>query len=153
MAASSQLGTMRAALKALLIAREIAGELPGGEDVAVNSFEPGEDDKLLEHIWFENANIDRTHETKDDSLDAVDLGVVIRVEKPGDGDTVAASVEDRALALFAEVEDVITDDRTLSSSVSYAEVTRYEVRNTGTTGNRSCTVTVVVSARSEVTAA
>ena len=79
--------------------------------------------------------------------------MVIRVEQAGDGDTVAAAVEDRALALFAELEDAITDDRTLSASVDYAEITRYEIRNLGSPGNRSCAVTIVVSARSEVTAA
>ncbi len=151
MAASSQLGTMRAAFKALLVVLQASGQ--NLEGVAVNSFEPGEDDKKTEHIWFEDANVDRTHETRDDSQDTIDLGVLIRVEKSGDGDTVAAAIEDRALALFAEVEDVITDDRTLSSSVSYAEINRYEVRNIGSQGNRVCTVTVVVSARSEVTAA
>ncbi len=149
MPASSQVGAMRAALKALLVTRQAAG-LSG---VEVNSFEPGEDDKKLTHIWFENVTVDREHETKVTTDDALEFQVVVYVQKAGDGDTVAAAVEDRALELFAEVEDTVTDDRTLTSSVDYAEVTRYEITNLGGAGNRICAITMVISARSELTAA
>ena len=57
-----------------------------------------------------------------------------------------------AIALFAEVEDMVTDDRTITGTCSYAEIVRYDSVNTGGQRGRTCTINAVMSCRSEVTA-
>lgn len=144
MAATLQIGVIRAALKAALTGRA------GLSGVSVNSFEPGEDDKRPEHIWFGAAEGQLQPAARQTRFDEFELPVVVMVLKPGDGDTVAASAENRALALVAEVESELVADHTIDGSALNAVVARYEIENRATPGNRLCEATVVLRIESEL---
>lgn len=145
MASSSRLSALRTAFKTALTDR---GNLSG---VAVSKFKPAPDDiNGVEHIWFQDAEGLMDHASPSSRFDDIALVVVIRVAKPGGDETAAAAAEDRALALFAEVEAVVASDTTFSSVILGTNPGRYRVDHDTTNGDRICTIEAEVTFMTQI---
>ena len=111
MPGSSALNTLRTNLQTQLEARE---NLTG---VPVSRFRPGPADiEGVEHIWFGRASGDVDHGSVGFREDVIELEITVRVTRPGGSDTAADAAEDRALALWAEIEAQLVGDPTVNGA-------------------------------------
>ena len=142
MAATNQVGVVRAALKSALATRLAT--------TTVRSFEPGPDDIGPQSLWIGDARGRQDWDSQSTMDDQFDLSVIGFIIKDGDGDTVAASAEDAALLLMAQVEDYLSDSETIDGTCLIAHLTDYEIANTAAPGQRRCTITMTVNVRLEL---
>lgn len=111
------------ALKSILEAR------PALDGVTVFTGPPGDDAKFTDAFAFFGAEGDQEPIT----LSADSVGDSFRVfgsvfaRKDGAGEVVTKAARDRAAALLAELEDTVSDDRTLGGVVIQAEVTALDL--------------------------
>lgn len=111
MPGSSALNSIRTNLQTQLQAR---GNLSG---VAVSRHRPAPDDiDGSEHIWFSDARGRTQPGSVGSREDEIALEIHIRVTRPGGDETEADAVEDRALALFAELEAQLVTDPTVNGA-------------------------------------
>jgi hypothetical protein len=131
--ATSKIGVIRAALKTA-----ISAQLSG---VNVFAFPPG-DDALAgvsahEFVALSGAEGTQNHlvfgGTREENIV---LSGVLYAAKPGSGDTVFTTSEDRALVLLAGVEDALTSDDTPGANTFHGQVTNYRVDH-GSDGERA----------------
>lgn len=145
--ATSKIGVIRAALKTA-----ISAQLSG---VNVFAFPPGEAALVgvtaYEFVALAGADGDQSHLVFGGGRDeTVTFSGVVYAAKPGSGDTVFASAEDRALVLLAGVETALTSDDTPGAGTFHGEVTGYRVDH-GSDGERAwCTVDFDVDVESHI---
>lgn len=82
--------------------------------------------------------------------EVINLDFHIWVRKYGDGDTVAAAAETRALALLAEIESQLRTDITVNGAVLRAEVASYSIDVTAGDQQRIATLTGVIRTLTEI---
>jgi hypothetical protein len=143
MASSSVLNTFRTNLKTQLSAR---GGLSG---VQVRAYPPAADDyNAAEAIFLADADLSQSHLAMTGRrLEDASVELVVYARKAGDGDTVAAAAEARALALFAQVEGQLGTDDSVNGAVMEAQVGDYTVEHTGDQASRICMVRAQITYR------
>jgi len=111
MPGSSAIPTLRTNLQTQLEARA------GLTEVTITRHRPaGDDIDGLEHIWFGAASGAVSPGSVGSREDVVDLEIRIRVSRPGGDEDASDAAEDRALALYAELEAQLVTDPTVDGA-------------------------------------
>ena len=141
MAIGSVVQTVRDNLKTQLSARA------GLSGVSVFKYAPVDQAPKKEMIYIGDAssNIDflsmgSVYEEQ------IDLKVFIYVLRAGAGDSVAGSVESRAIVLANEVIDQLSDDSTINGSVIVSRMRTMQIENTLSDEGRICLIEMDVEA-------
>lgn len=144
--ATSQISVLREALRSA-----VAASLPTGP--TVYAYDPGSSntDSVGELIYFGTATGNQAHLAFGGSRsEEMSLDVIIYVRRPGAGQAQAKAAEDRALELFAEVEDAIRTNPDLSA-VFHVQVTGpNEVETIIDAANRGCLIRGTVEGEAHI---
>ena len=146
------LATLRSNLKTQIVAQLSSDGVTG---VSVFEFPPGDDAPQTDLVYFGDVTVDQDHLTmggpgveKRNEILSVDGFVFAR--KPGAGDTIAATAEDRALTIFASIEKKLRADPTISSAVFHAELGTVESRPGVDTEGRFTILEFTITAQSHL---
>lgn len=130
MAIGSVLKTVRDNLKTQLDARA------GLSGVTINKYAPLESNKK-EFIYFGDSSSQISFQSFGSVYsEDLDLRIYIYVLRAGAGDSVAGTVEARAIALANEVIDQLNDDSTINGAVIVSRIRNLNLENTVTDEGR-----------------
>ena len=140
MAIGSVLKTVRDNLHTQLSARS------GLSGVSINKYNPIESNKK-EFIFFGDSdstiNFQAFGSVYEEDLS---LEIFVYVLRAGAGDSVAGSVESRAIVLANEVIDQLSDDSTINGSVIVSRMRTMQIENTLSDEGRICLIEMDVEA-------
>lgn len=144
--ATSQVSVLREALRAA-----VAAQLPSG--VSVFAYPPGDGNttSVAEYVVFNVATANQQHLAFGGSRqEDISLDVFVYVRKSGAGQVEAKAAEDRALVLFADVEDAIRNDPDLNAVFHVQVSGPNEVTPLVDAGNRLCVIEGTVEAEAHI---
>ena len=141
MAVGSVVKTVRDNLKTQLDARS---NLSG---VAIFKYAPLESNNKKEFIYLGDANSSMDFSAFGSVYEEdIDLKVFVYVLRAGAGDSVAGTVESRAIALANEVIDQLSDDSTINGAVIVSRMRNMTLENTLSDEGRICLIEMDIEA-------
>tara|TARA_B100000927_G_scaffold285989_1_gene276826 strand:+ start:11921 stop:12364 length:444 start_codon:yes stop_codon:yes gene_type:complete len=141
MAINSKIKVLRDNLKTQLSARS------GLSGVDIFKFPPADGAPKTEFIFFGDASSNMDFETFGKTYEEdLELSVFVYCLKPGAGDTVAGSAQDRALTLAQEVIDELADDSTVNNAVLVSKVRNLNLENGLSDEGRFCQIEMQIDA-------
>ena len=141
MAIGSVVQTVRSNLKTQLDARS------GLNGVTVFKYAPLDQAPKKEMIYIGDANSELEFQSFGSVYEEqIDLKVFVYVLRAGAGDSVAGTVETRAVALANEVLDQLSDDATINGAVIVSRMRNMEIENTISDEGRICLIEMDIEA-------
>tara|TARA_R100001440_G_scaffold73587_1_gene98262 strand:- start:34 stop:477 length:444 start_codon:yes stop_codon:yes gene_type:complete len=141
MAIGSVVQTVRSNLKTQLDARS------GLNGVTVFKYAPLDQAPKKEMIYIGDANSELEFQSFGSVYEEqIDLKVFVYVLRAGAGDSVAGTVETRAVALANEVIDQLSDDATINGAVIVSRMRNMEIENTISDEGRICLIEMDIEA-------
>ena len=141
MAIGSVVQTVRSNLKTQLDARS------GLNGVTVFKYAPLDQAPKKEMIYIGDANSELEFQSFGSVYEEqIDLKVFVYVLRAGAGDSVAGTVETRAVALANEVIDQLSDDSTINGAVIVSRMRNMEIENTISDEGRICLIEMDIEA-------
>jgi len=141
MAIGSVVQTVRSNLKTQLDARS------GLNGVTVFKYAPLDQAPKKEMIYIGDANSELEFQSFGSVYEEqIDLKVFVYVLRAGAGDSVAGTVETRAIALANEVLDQLSDDATINGAVIVSRMRNMEIENTISDEGRICLIEMDIEA-------
>ena len=138
---ASVVQTMRSNLKTQLDARS------GLNGVSVFKYAPLDQAPKTEMIYLGDANSGLEFEAFGSVYEEqIDLKCFVYVLKAGAGDSVAGTVETRAIALANEVIDQLSDDSTINGAVIVSRMRNMTIENTLSDEGRICLIEMDIEA-------
>ena len=138
---ASVVQTMRSNLKTQLEARS------GLNGVSVFKYAPLDQAPKTEMIYLGDANSGLEFEAFGSVYEEqIDLKCFVYVLKAGAGDSVAGTVESRAIALANEVIDQLSDDSTINGAVIVSRMRNMTIENTLSDEGRICLIEMDIEA-------
>ena len=138
---ASVVQTMRSNLKTQLDARS------GLNGVSVFKYAPLDQAPKTEMIYLGDANSGLEFEAFGSVYEEqIDLKCFVYVLKAGAGDSVAGTVETRAIALANEVIDQLSDDATINGAVIVSRMRNMTIENTLSDEGRVCLIEMDIEA-------
>jgi len=138
---ASVVQTMRSNLKTQLEARS------GLNGVSVFKYAPLDQAPKTEMIYLGDANSGLEFEAFGSVYEEqIDLKCFVYVLKAGAGDSVAGTVETRAIALANEVIDQLSDDSTINGAVIVSRMRNMTIENTLSDEGRICLIEMDIEA-------
>ena len=138
---ASVVQTMRSNLKTQLEARS------GLNGVSVFKYAPLDQAPKTEMIYLGDANSGLEFEAFGSVYEEqIDLKCFVYVLKAGAGDSVAGTVETRAIALANEVIDQLSDDATINGAVIVSRMRNMTIENTLSDEGRICLIEMDIEA-------
>tara|TARA_R100000329_G_scaffold27810_1_gene25855 strand:- start:52 stop:495 length:444 start_codon:yes stop_codon:yes gene_type:complete len=138
---ASVVQTMRSNLKTQLEARS------GLNGVSVFKYAPLDQAPKTEMIYLGDANSGLEFEAFGSVYEEqIDLKCFVYVFKAGAGDSVAGTVETRAIALANEVIDQLSDDATINGAVIVSRMRNMTIENTLSDEGRICLIEMDIEA-------
>ena len=149
---ATTLATLRSNLKTQIVAQLSTDGVTG---VGVFEFPPGDEAPPTDMIFFGDITIEQDHLTMggpgvEKRRELLRVDGFVFAHKPGAGDTIAASAEDRALTIFASVESKLRSDPTISSAVFHAELGDIDSRPGVDTEGRYTVLEFTIDAQSHL---
>ena len=141
MPVASVVQTVRSNLKTQLDARS------GLNGVSVFKYAPLDQAPKTEMIYLGDANSGLEFEAFGSVYEEqIDLKCFVYVLKAGAGDSVAGTVETRAIALANEVIDQLSDDATINGAVIVSRMRNMTIENTLSDEGRICLIEMDIEA-------
>ena len=141
MAIGSVVQTVRSNLKTQLDARS------GLNGVTVFKYAPLDQAPKKEMIYIGDANSELEFQSFGSVYEEqIDLKVFVYVLRAGAGDSVAGTVETRAVALANEVIDQLSDDATINGAVIVSRMRNMEIEYTISDEGRICLIEMDIEA-------
>ena len=141
MAIGSVVQTVRSNLKTQLDARS------GLSGVSVFKYAPLDQAPKKEMIYLGDANSGLEFQSFGSVYEEqIDLKVFVYVMNAGAGDSVAGTVETRAIALANEVIDQLSDDATINGAVIVSRMRNMTIENTLSDEGRICLIEMDIEA-------
>ena len=141
MAIGSVVQTVRSNLKTQLDARS------GLNGVTVFKYAPLDQAPKKEMIYIGDANSELEFQSFGSVYEEqIDLKVFVYVMNAGAGDSVAGTVETRAIALANEVIDQLSDDATINGAVIVSRMRNMTIENTLSDEGRVCLIEMDIEA-------
>ena len=141
MAIGSVVQTVRSNLKTQLDARS------GLNGVTVFKYAPLDQAPKKEMIYIGDANSELEFQSFGSVYEEqIDLKVFVYVLRAGAGDSVAGTVETRAVALANEVIDQLSDDATINGAVIVSRMRNMTIENTLSDEGRVCLIEMDIEA-------
>ena len=141
MPVASVVQTVRSNLKTQLDARS------GLNGVSVFKYAPLDQAPKTEMIYLGDANSGLEFEAFGSVYEEqIDLKCFVYVLKAGAGDSVAGTVETRAIALANEVIDQLSDDSTINGAVIVSRMRNMTIENTLSDEGRICLIEMDIEA-------
>mgnify|MGYP001193697073 FL=1 len=141
MAIGSVVQTVRSNLKTQLDARS------GLNGVTVFKYAPLDQAPKKEMIYIGDANSELEFQSFGSVYEEqIDLKVFVYVLRAGAGDSVAGTVETRAVALANEVIDQLSDDATINGAVIVSRMRNMTIENTLSDEGRICLIEMDIEA-------
>ena len=141
MAIGSVVQTVRSNLKTQLEARS------GLSGVSVFKYAPLDQAPKKEMIYLGDANTELEFQSFGSVYEEqIDLKCFIYVLRAGAGDSVAGTVESRAIALANEVIDQLSDDATINGAVIVSRMRNMTLENTLSDEGRICLIEMDIEA-------
>ena len=138
---ASVVQTMRSNLKTQLEARS------GLNGVSVFKYAPLDQAPKTEMVYLGDANSGLEFEAFGSVYEEqIDLKCFVYVLKAGAGDSVAGTVETRAIALANEVIDQLSDDATINGAVIVSRMRNMTIENTLSDEGRICLIEMDIEA-------
>ena len=138
---ASVVQTMRSNLKTQLEARS------GLNGVSVFKYAPLDQAPKTEMVYLGDANSGLEFEAFGSVYEEqIDLKCFVYVLKAGAGDSVAGTVETRAIALANEVIDQLSDDATINGAVIVSRMRNMTIENTLSDEGRVCLIEMDIEA-------
>ena len=138
---ASVVQTMRSNLKTQLDARS------GLNGVSVFKYAPLDQAPKTEMVYLGDANSGLEFEAFGSVYEEqIDLKCFVYVLKAGAGDSVAGTVETRAIALANEVIDQLSDDATINGAVIVSRMRNMTIENTLSDEGRICLIEMDIEA-------
>jgi len=138
---ASVVQTMRSNLKTQLEARS------GLNGVSVFKYAPLDQAPKTEMVYLGDANSGLEFEAFGSVYEEqIDLKCFVYVFKAGAGDSVAGTVETRAIALANEVIDQLSDDATINGAVIVSRMRNMTIENTLSDEGRICLIEMDIEA-------
>ena len=138
---ASVVQTMRSNLKTQLEARS------GLNGVSVFKYAPLDQAPKTEMVYLGDANSGLEFEAFGSVYEEqIDLKCFVYVLKAGAGDSVAGTVETRAIALANEVIDQLSDDSTINGAVIVSRMRNMTIENTLSDEGRICLIEMDIEA-------
>lgn len=133
--ATSQINTARTNIVSQWEAQLVTDGITG---VDVRRFYPSDELTAQDVAWVETVSADQTQLTYGRRGESLTVDGVITVNRGGAGETTADTAEDRALAILASLETILTADVTVSSTGIFGQLTRVESRLEGSPSGVRC---------------
>ena len=141
MAIGSVVQTVRSNLKTQLDARS------GLNGVTVFKYAPLDQAPKKEMIYIGDANSELEFQSFGSVYEEqIDLKVFVYVLRAGAGDSVAGTVETRAVAIANEVIHQLSDDATINGAVIVSRMRNMEIENTISDEGRICLIEMDIEA-------
>lgn len=142
--ATSQIGVVRAQIVSSWTARLATDGITG---VTVTGFDPGDEATKQDRAHIAEMRSSQQLLTMGAGTRSEDLDIdgVIWILKPGAGQTISKNAEDRALAVFASLENALRADTSLSSVFLFGEVAELRSNMMATPDGILCVAEFTVS--------